>query len=519
MYKIGHTTRDLDKHLNNRYTGPMRVVRRILGVPHVDSLLGRRILQARARRVFDFQAVESGREFFCAAADVDVRAVLCMDYIRPTLDHMLTALRVGDRSQETWPSVGASCDDVENMRLLAPRYATIRCVAGRETLVVIGTSGNYTRHRTSSDARCKGTRRKRKRRDTVRKGRDVNTWQALSAATDISKTIYNERERDGGETTDAREYEMWRYELRDAFGEAMPVAPSAAWFEAYHLKTGPFRRLSMLHGRSNCAWDRDTSDGAWVVCAVQLIRAMGFANHLDVSTKSKDYIIAHLDSVQAIVNAWNVSRKGAPTSVSRSLCTTIKAVKGILEVAIGVYVTNVGTKRKPMYGIVGIHDRPTPRFKSGWGKKIQFKPPIWAVDDGDTTGGELLVAVDLLHAGGYSGALDLQTFSKAALVDRLPAMYALIVHWNSARECAPTDTLPRLSVMLHAANEILKSSLGVSITNVGTRKCPSYGVVGFHDWSTTRVKCDVIEKGSSDPPRWDVCPGKITTRSPFNLLS
>lgn len=513
VYEIGHTTRDLDKYLSNRYTGTMRVVRRILGTQHVNSPLGEQILRARARRVFDFQAFELGRELFCAAADIDVRAVVCVDYIRPTLDHMLTALRVGDRGQETYPSIEASCDDIEAMRLLAPRYATIRCVTDRETLVVIGTSGNYTRHRTPSDAKCNGSRRKRKRRDTVRTRRGTDTWQALSAAIDISETIYNARENDGGGTSDAREYEMWRYELRAAFGEAMPVAPSAAWFEAYHLKTGPFRRLSMLHGRSHYAWGRDTSDGAWVVCAVQLIRAMGFANHLDVSTKSKDYIIAQLESVQAIVDAWNVSRKGVPTSVSRGLCTTIKAVKGILEVAIGVYITNVGTRRKPMYGIVGIHDRHAPRFKSGGEKKIQFKPPLWIVDDGDIAGEELLVAAELLHAGGYSGALDLQTFSKAALVDRLPAMYALVVHWNSARECASTDTLPQLSVMLNAANGILKPSLGVSIANVGTRKCPSYGVVGFHDWSATRVKCEVIEKGSSDPPRWHVCPGKITTRS------
>ena len=138
-------------------------------------------------------------------------------------------------------------------------------------------------------------------------------------------------------------------------------------------------------GRETSHANCSMTDGDWIVCAVELIQSMGFTNHLDASTVSKADVLARLESTQAIVAGWNSARKGFPTSGSRSLCTTIKAVKGILEAAIGVYITNVGTKKKPRYGIVGVHERDAPRFKSGRKKNTKSKPPIWDLDGSDIT--------------------------------------------------------------------------------------------------------------------------------------
>jgi len=233
-------------------------------------------------------------------------------------------------------------------------------------------------------------------------------FQALSDAQDISATTYdgNKRQRKRGDATEVQKYEITRYELRAAFGKAMPTAPSAAWFKTYHNKTDQYRRISLLDGsatlerahavRSRMAvktkLGRETShancsmtDGDWIVCAVELIQSMGFANHLDTSTISKADVLARLESTQSIVAGWNSARKRVSASGSRSLCTTIKAVKGILEAAIGVYITNVGTKKKPRYGIVGVYERDAPRFKSGRKKHTKSKPPIWNLDGSDIT--------------------------------------------------------------------------------------------------------------------------------------
>ena len=64
------------------------------------------------------------------------------------------------------------------------------------------------------------------------------------------------------------------------------------------------------------------------------------------------------------------------------LNAVLNGAKGILEKALGVSITNTGTYKQARYCIVGFHEWPVPRFKSGKAKKVKFKPPIWDITRG-----------------------------------------------------------------------------------------------------------------------------------------
>jgi hypothetical protein len=234
-------------------------------------------------------------------------------------------------------------------------------------------------------------------------------WEALSTAADVDEELYKtiRRLRNRGEATQRQQHEIQRYELRVAFGKAMPDEPSAKWFATYHNRADQFRRLSMLGCHTDTVQQAHASririarsaergsreshascnmtDGDQLVVATELLRAGGFTGPLDKSKRTKADLVSRLPAMHAVITGWNSARRGTLTQPKPKLSALLNSARGILEQSLGVSIANVGTRNTPIYAVAGFHEWPVPKFKSGRAKKVSFKPPLWNVDRGRVT--------------------------------------------------------------------------------------------------------------------------------------
>ena len=248
-------------------------------------------------------------------------------------------------------------------------------------------------------------------RDTVHTNRVDKSalWEALSTAADVDEELYKtiRRLRNRGEATQRQQHEIQRYELRVAFGKAMPDEPSSKWFATYHNRADQYRRLSMLGCHTDAVQQAHASririarsaergsreshascnmtDGDLLVVATELLRAGGFKGPLDNARIAKADLVSRLPAIQSVITGWNSARRGALTQPKPTLNAILNSAKGILEQSLGVSIANVGTRNTPAYGVTGFHGWPVPRFKSGRAKKVSFKPPRWDVVRGRIT--------------------------------------------------------------------------------------------------------------------------------------